>query len=94
MMDISHYTAATLVLAVDDVDFVPLARYDGLHLGGGRGETIRVVDTSSTAMSARTTSVLKDLGYRCVGLAGNNLELAGNGKPKLQARAIRSRFSG
>ena len=45
---------------------------------------------------ARTTSVLKDLEHRnaCVGLAGNNLELAGNGKPELQATAIRSRFSG
>ena len=54
------------------------------------------VDTSSTAMGARTTSVLKDLEDRnaCVGLAGNNLELAGNGKPELQATAIRSRFSG
>ena len=41
------------------------------------------VDTSSTAMSAGTTSVLKDLKHRnaCVGLASNNLELAGNGKP-------------
>ena len=47
-------------------------------------------------MGARTTSVLKDLEDRnaCVGLAGNNLELAGNGKPELQATAIRSRFSG
>ena len=47
-------------------------------------------------MGARTTSVFKDLEHRnaCVGLAGNNLELAGNGKPELQATAIRSRFSG
>ena len=47
-------------------------------------------------MGTRTTSVLKDLEYRnaCVGLEGNNLELAGNGKPELQATAIRSRFSG
>ena len=49
-----------------------------------------------TAIGSRTTSVLKDLEHRnaCVGLAGNNLELAGNGKPELQATAIRSRFSG
>ena len=54
------------------------------------------VDTSSTAMGARITSVLKYLEYRnaCVGLAGNNLELAGSGKPELQATAICSRFSG
>ena len=54
------------------------------------------VDTSSTAILPRTTSVLKYLEHRnaCVGLAGNNLELAGNGKPELQATAIRSRFSG
>ena len=54
------------------------------------------VDTLSTAMGARITSVLKDLEHRyaCVGLAGNNLELAGNGKPELQATVIRSRFSG
>ena len=61
------------------------------------GETIRLwVDTSSTAMGARTTSVLKDLEHRntCVGLAGNNLVLAGNGKLELQATAIQSRFSG
>ena len=34
------------------------------------------VDTSSTAMGTRTTSLLKDLVHRnpCVGLAGNNLE--------------------
>ena len=34
------------------------------------------VDTSSTAMDAWTTSVLKDLEHRnaCVGLAGNNPE--------------------
>ena len=34
------------------------------------------VDTSSTAMGARTTSVLNDLEYcnACVGLAGNNIE--------------------
>ena len=40
--------------------------------------------------------VLKDLEHRnaCVSLAGNNLELAGNGKPELQATAIRSRLSG
>ena len=59
-------------------------------------ETIRLgIDTSSTAMGARTTSALKDLEHRnaCLGLAGNNLELAGNGKPELQATAIRSRFS-
>ena len=39
------------------------------------------VDTSSTAMGIRTTSVLKDLEHRnaCVGLAGNNPKLAGNG---------------
>ena len=62
-----------------------------------RAETIRLwVDTPSTAMAARTTSVLKDLEHSnaCVGLAVNNLELAGNGKPELQATAIRSRFSG
>ena len=37
-------------------------------------------------MGARTTSVLKDLEHRsaCVGLAGNNLELAGNEKPELR----------
>ena len=54
------------------------------------------VDTPSTVMGARTTSFLKDLEHRnaCVGLAGNNLELAGNGKPELQAISIRSRFSG
>ena len=54
------------------------------------------VDTSSTAMGARTTSFLKNLEQRnaCAGLAGNNLELASNGKPELQATAIRSRFSG
>ena len=48
-------------------------------------------DTSSTAMGARTTSVLKDLEHRnvCVGLAGNNLELADNGNPELQPTAIR-----
>ena len=47
-------------------------------------------------MGARTTSVLKDLEHSnaCVGLAGNNLELAGNGKPDLQATAIHYRFSG
>ena len=63
----------------------------------GRAETIRLwVDTSSTAMGAWTTSLLNYLKHRntCVGLAGNNLELAGNGKPELQATAIRSRFSG
>ena len=45
------------------------------------------VYTSSTAMEARTTSVLNNLEHRnaCVGLAGNNLDLAGNGKPELQA---------
>ena len=54
------------------------------------------VDTSSTAMGVRTTSVLKDLEHRnaCVGLAGNNLELADNGNPELQATAIRFRFTG
>ena len=54
------------------------------------------VDTSSTVMGSRTTSVLKDLEHRnaCVGLAGNNLQLAGNGKLELQATAIRSIFSG
>ena len=54
------------------------------------------VDTSSTAIGARTTSVLKDLEHRnaSVGLAGNNPDLAGNGKPELQATTIRSRFSG
>ena len=53
--------------------------------------TIRLsVNTLSTAMGARATSVLKDIEHRnaCVGLAGNNLELAGNGKPELQATAI------
>ena len=47
-------------------------------------------------MGARNTSVLKVLEHcnACVGLAGNNPELAGNGKPELQATAIRSRFSG
>ena len=62
----------------------------------GRAETIRLwVDTSSTAMGARTTSVLKDLEHlnACVGLAGNNLELAGNGKLELQAAGIYSIFS-
>ena len=51
------------------------------------------VDTSRTAMQART---LKDLEHcnACVGLAVNVLDLAGNGKPELQATAIRSRFSG
>ena len=41
-------------------------------------------------MGARTTSYLTDLEHRnaCVGLAGNNLELAGNGKPELQVTAI------
>ena len=64
------------------------------------GQTSKIlleVDTSSTAMGARTTSFFKiDLEHRnaCVGLAGNNLELAGNGKPELQETAIRSRFSG
>ena len=54
------------------------------------------VDTLSTAKGARTTSFLKDLEHRnaCVGLAGNNLELAGNGKKELQAIAIGSRFCG
>ena len=53
-------------------------------------------DTSSTAIGAWTTSVFKDLehGNACVGLAGNNIELAGKGKPELQATALRSRFSG
>ena len=43
------------------------------------------VDTSSTAMGARTTSLLKDLEHRhvCVSLEGNNLELAGNGNPRV-----------
>ena len=47
-------------------------------------------------MGARTTSILKDLEHRnaCVGLAGNNLKLAGDGKPELQATAIHSIFSG
>ena len=47
------------------------------------------VDTSSTAMGTRITSFFKDLEHRnaCVGLAGNNLELAGNGKSELQATA-------
>ena len=59
-------------------------------------QNILGVDTSSTAMGDRTTSVLKHLENRnaCVGLAGSNIELAGNGKPELQATAIRSRFSG
>ena len=30
----------------------------------------------------------------CWSIAGYNLELVGNGKPELQATAIRSRFSG
>ena len=53
------------------------------------------VGTSSIAMAARTTSVLKDLEHRnaCVGLAGNNLELAGNGKQEPQETSIRSIFS-
>ena len=57
---------------------------------------IRGGDTSSTAIGARTTSFSKDVEHRiaCVGLAGNNLELATNGKPELQATPIRSRFSG
>ena len=62
-----------------------------------RAETIRLwVGTSTTAMGARTTSLFKYLENRnaCVGLAGNNLKLSGNGKPELQATAIRSRFSG
>ena len=62
-----------------------------------KAETIRLwVSTSSTAMGARNKSVLKYLEHRnaCVGLAGNNSELAGNGKPELQAIAIASRFSG
>ena len=47
-------------------------------------------------MGARTTSFIKYLEHRNarVGLAGNNLELSGNGKPELQATAIRSKFSG
>ena len=46
-------------------------------------------------MDAWTASVSKDLEHRnaYVGLAGNNLELAGNGKPELQAIAIHSIFS-
>ena len=54
--------------------------------GDGSTETIRLwVDTSSIAMGARIKSILKDLEHRnaCVCLAGNNLELAGNGKPEL-----------
>ena len=41
-------------------------------------------------MGARTTSDIKDLehGNAYVGLAANNLELAGNGKSELQASAI------
>ena len=69
-----------------------LGRYRG-HVWSeeGRAETIRLaVDTSFTAIGTRTTSVLKDLEHRNVGLAGNNLELAGNVKPELQATAIPS----
>ena len=52
--------------------------------------------TPKIAMGARATSFLKDLEHRnaCVGLAGYNLELVGNGKPELQATAKRSRFAG
>ena len=66
-------------------------------VGSARAETIRLwPDTLSTVMGTRSTSVLNDLVHRnaCVGLAGNKLELAGNGKPELEATAIRSRFSG
>ena len=40
-----------------------------------------IMDIVSPYMGGRTTSVLKDLEHRnaCVGLAGNNLELADNG---------------
>ena len=47
-------------------------------------------------MGARARSFFKYLEHRnaCVGLvAGNNLELVGNGKPVLQATAIYSSFS-
>ena len=49
------------------------------------------VDTLSTAMGTQTTIVSKYLEHRnaCAGLADNNPELAGNGKPELEATAIR-----
>ena len=59
-------------------------------------ETNRLwVGTSSTAMGAPTTSVSKYLEHRnaCVGLAGNNMELAGSGRPELKATAIREFFA-
>ena len=54
------------------------------------------VNISIKAMGARTNIFLKDLEHRnaCVGHTGKNLELPGNAKPKLQATAKRSRFSG
>ena len=77
---------------------------EGAKLAGRRSSSGKLrnvqnslgVDTSSTAMGARITSVLKNLEHRnaCVGLAVNNLELSGNGKSELQATPIRSRFSG
>ena len=76
---------------------VRLLHAQGESHGDPRAETIRLWDgTLSTAMCARITNVYKDLEHRnaCVGLAGNNLELAGNGKPELQATAIRYRFTG
>ena len=69
--------------------------YWGRHLRGRHPQTLWTW-FRHTVIGARTTSVLKDLEHRnaCVGLADNNLELAGNGNPELQATAIRSRFSG
>ena len=65
-------------VAFFDVSFFPLPSQKR-----DRAEAILGAVTSSTDLGARTTSVLKDLKHRnaCVGLAGNNLELAGNGKP-------------
>ena len=71
-------------------------RCGAIHKHYGHGFAIHGFGISSTAMSAMTTSVLKYLEHRnvCVSLAGNNLELPGNGEPELQATAIRSRFGG
>jgi hypothetical protein len=45
-------------------------------------------------MPTRTPSILKDLEHRnaCVGHTGKDKSRTGNGKPELQATAIRSRF--
>ena len=64
-----------------------------MFVDGAEAPSANIMDMVSPYVGS--TSVYKYLEHRnaCVGLAGNNLELACNGKPELQATAIPSRLA-